>query len=55
MGRKPVPAKLKRSEKVQFTLTPSERAALEKRAYADGYATVSEFIRAVIVDRLAQK
>jgi hypothetical protein len=54
MGRKSLPAKLKRSERIQITLTATERVAVEKRAYSEGYQTVAEFIRAVLMAHMAK-
>ena len=55
MGRKPIPEKFKRSQKVQITLTTTERSAMEKRATSEGYPTISEFIRAVVAAHMAKQ
>jgi hypothetical protein len=45
MGRKPVKASLKRSHKVQVTLTKMELQNLEKAMGVGGFATASDYLR----------
>lgn len=45
MGRKPVAAEFKRSERVSAMLTPAELEKVEKDAAAAGAATLSDYIR----------
>ena len=47
MGRKPIPANLKRDERVTVLFTTKEREFVEEKALESGHPTVSDFVRSL--------
>lgn len=55
MGRKPIPAKLKRSKRLNVQLTVNEFTQLEAAAYRAGSASISEYVRDVVFSNITKK